>query len=73
MDTIAQLTLRDPEGIQVGTLVRHRLVQELVGVIVWLDANRAKIELKTWPEAFYRDWFQNRPMPALVCNLVLAE
>ena len=74
MDKTAQMTfLGNQEGIQVGALVRHQLTTELVGVIVWLDADRAKIELKTWPDQFYRDWFETRPLPALICNLVLAE
>ena len=61
------------DGLQVGDLVRHRLARELVGVIVWLDTDRAKIELKTWPDAFYRDWFQDRPMPVRIANLEFAE
>ena len=69
-----QLTfLGDHEGVQIDALVRHRLHHELIGVIVWLDAGRAKIALKTWPDAFYRAWFETRPMPVLVDNLILAE
>lgn len=73
MDKTEQLTLANPEGIQMDALVRHRLATELVGVIVWLDTDRAKIQLKTWPDQFYRDWFATRPMPALVGNLILVE
>lgn len=65
--------LGDSEGIQMGALVRHRLNNELIGVIVWLDTDRAKVQLKTWPDAFYRAWFETRPMPVLVDNLILAE
>lgn len=74
MDMTKQLALFDnPDGFHTGDLVRHRLNNALVGVIVRLDTDRAKIELKTWPDQFYRDWFQDKPMPVLICNLVLAE
>ena len=65
--------LDDPNSFRTGDLVRHRLNGELIGVVVWLAADRAKIELKTWPEAFYRHWFETRPMPVLISNLILAE
>ena len=73
MDKTEQLTVVNPEDIQMGALVRHRLATELIGVIVWLDTDRAKLELKTWPDQFYRDWFKTRPMPVRIVNLEFAE
>lgn len=54
------------------SVVSHRQNPELVGRIVSLDSTSARIELLTWPTAWWRRW-GNRPVPVLVEYLERVE
>jgi hypothetical protein len=67
------LAVDNDGGLSVGDLVCHKANSELVGRIVEINGQQARLELLTWPTAWYRVWFAKRPMPARVENLILAE
>ena len=69
-----QMSLFDAlDGLQAGDVVAHRLEPELRGRIVAIEGERARLRLLTWPTTWLRRWYREKPMPALVINLVLAE
>ena len=61
------------DGLREGDVVAHLLVPGLVGRIEAIEDGRARLKLITWPTEHLRRWHRDRPMPAAVINLILAE
>jgi hypothetical protein len=56
----------------VGDIVRSTINPQLRGKIVWRGPSRARVELITYPSAWWENW-RERPVPMLLENLELVR